>query len=185
MDQIITDALPSGERQRYVPIVRVPPCAKVVYPILSRRLLRVPTHWCQELGDHGEQIPHTLPEARCYGCQQGKSTRVNGYLGTWLGKVSRLALLELSAEAVRLCPELWEDDSLDLWGREISVFRDGKCHNSPVRCQLGGNFPNMPDHRVTVDEIAALTRLWGARPLVPRVEQAVEDAHRADTRPVG
>jgi hypothetical protein len=171
MDQLITDALPSGERQRYVPIVRCPPMVTVVYPVLSSTVLRIPVHWCQEIGDKGRLLPHTLPRERCYGCCAGKGTRVNGYLGVWLHQVARIGVLELTEEALRLCRELWEEPNVDLYGRELRVWRDGKLYNSPVRCRLDGACQHMPDGRLTVDVLAAVTRLWGSVPLVPRTDR--------------
>lgn len=160
MKNVCWDSQVPGRNPKWVPIVSPKVCKPVEGLILSSKLQGVWVHYVPQLE---KSQPHT--DEDCPWCEQKLGKRWKGYLAIQLihavGNLSagNHALLELTADACRACPEL-KDRTDTLRGKTVKVWRAGQKANSPVRAELtklrvmGGMPP-------AFEIVPALYRVWG------------------------
>jgi hypothetical protein len=152
-DPVAWDDEPPTEDRRFIPIVSPKPDASIRALIVGHKAYGVWTHFLE-----GKTHPCTGNAATCQGCIRKISKRWKGYIGVYLPAVSRYAIAEITAEAVRHCPAL-TGKSASLRGRMIRVYRNGRHTNAPCRAEIEdqaqrGFVP--PDFDVP----AVLLRVW-------------------------
>lgn len=148
---------PTSDNVSYIPVVSPKPGVIVRAVLLGGYTFSCNTHWIDN-----RTIPHVEPAEICQGCLGQRRKRWKGYLAGWLPGPSRKCIIEVTAEAARNCPALF-DGAQDLRGHVLAMSRIGKAANAPVKAELtcpprGAPATNLPK---PFNLAAALYRLWG------------------------
>jgi len=155
--RIVQVHAPTSDNSHYIPVVSAKPGITIRAVLLGGYTFACDTHWLDN-----RTFPHVEPAEICQGCLEKRRRRWKGYLGGWLPGKCRRCIVEITADAARNCPALFNGKQ-ELRGRVLALSRIGRAVNAPVRAEFGPPPPkdgikNLPD---PFSVATALYRLWG------------------------
>lgn len=146
---------PPPNNGRFIPIVRAPAEGRLKVVSVSLDLVGREVHW------NGERtVPCQGGRPLCPLCKDHAPKKWLGYLGCWLPEVDRIAMLEVTAEAVDHCYHFEPGLLGDLRGWEVHAYRVRPSKHSRVVIE----FVRQVDEETPVpppfDVGGALERIW-------------------------
>lgn len=167
--------VPPKEDTRYIPIVSAQCGTTLHFNVVNPSLTGLWTHYYLD-----RTIPCMGRESGCICRSVRLAKRWKGYLGCWWPLCARLALVEITIEAHRNNPKLFEGRD-EMRGLSIGLFRLTHNKRGPVRVYLEGRVTSAEMEALPppFDAMRCLYALWGFNPdeyIAKRVAQMKRDA---------
>jgi hypothetical protein len=126
--------------------------------VLSDAVLGVETHY---IGDRTQ--PCIGDVCICRKPDYPVAVRQKYYVAVWAGRDLPQAIGEITADAYKRCPELYQP-GVSLRGLRIKVYRSGPKPNSRVRVHVVDRYKEPEKLPLPFDLVCALERIWFGNP---------------------